>query len=344
MSILEIRGISKSFGAYTALRKVSLEVEAGEFVSLLGPSGCGKTTLLRLVAGFLRPDTGAVLIEGRDMTALPPNKRPLNTVFQNYALFPHMTFAQNVAYGPLRAGASRTEARERAAEALDMVGLGGHGQHYPREASGGQQQRAALARAIVNRPKLLLLDEPLSALDLQLRRRMQIELKRLQERIGIAFIFVTHDQEEAMAMSDRIVVMNAGRIEQVGCGGEIYRAPQTRFVAQFIGDANLFAAGPAGNWEMQPVPAVEACDAARIAVVRPEHVSLIDAAACPEDALVFEGTVEAVAGISGMTHLHVGVGEGTVTVRILGMDTSVSEGQPVRLSVPRQSVHFIDNR
>ena len=212
-ALLTIEGVSMRFGAYQALDRIDLAIQQGEFVALLGPSGCGKTTLLKSIAGFLKPEVGRILIDGQDVSRLPAHRRPLNTVFQNYALFPHMTVLENVAYGPRRQGASKAQAADRARGALDMVGLADFGPRYPREMSGGQQQRVALARAIVNQPKLLLLDEPLSALDLKLRKRMQLELKHLQARLGIAFIFVTHDQEEAMTMADRVVVMHAGRIE-----------------------------------------------------------------------------------------------------------------------------------
>jgi len=237
--LLIIDQIGKRFGSLDVLKDIQLEVDQGEFIALLGPSGCGKTTLLRTIAGFLEPDRGRILIDGSDVVRLPPNRRPLNTVFQNYALFPHMRVIENVAYGPSRAGVNRGEAEKRAAEALAMVDMATFGQRYPRELSGGQQQRVALARAIVNRPRLLLLDEPLSALDLQLRKKMQLELKHLQAALGITFIFVTHDQQEALTMADRIVVMNAGRIEQVGMGSEIYKRPATKFTAEFIGEANF---------------------------------------------------------------------------------------------------------
>ncbi len=340
MAILAIRDVSKSFGRHTALDSVSLTVNPGEFVSLLGPSGCGKTTLLRLVAGFLQPSVGSIEIDGRDVTALPPNKRPLNTVFQNYALFPHMTFLQNVAYGPLRAGVAKQDARSRALEALEMVGLVGLQERYPREASGGQQQRAALARAIVNRPKLLLLDEPLSALDLQLRRRMQIELKQLQERIGIAFIFVTHDQEEAMTMSDRIVVMNAGSIEQIGTGNEIYRAPETRFVAEFIGEANFFFVSPSGcDLAAQPDGFVPS-PGSRIAVVRPEHVE-VTTDADVSNGFSIGGIVETISGVGGVTSIRVRAGNGLIIAKRLGMEVPIAAGQAVRLCVARHNVHVI---
>lgn len=238
-ALLHIESVSKMFGTFRALHEIDLEIQQGEFIALLGPSGCGKTTLLRTLAGFSQPDKGRVLIDGQDVTRFPPYRRPLNTVFQNYALFPHMSVLENVSYGPRRKGLPREDAKALAFDALRLVGLEGLADRYSPQLSGGQQQRVALARAIVNKPKLLLLDEPLSALDLKLRKRMQLELKHLQEKLGIAFIFVTHDQEEAMTMADRIVVMNAGQIEQIGRSTDIYDRPSTYFVADFIGEANM---------------------------------------------------------------------------------------------------------
>lgn len=240
-NFINVRNLTKRYGNYLALNDVSLEVAEGEFLALLGPSGCGKTTLLRLIAGFIDTADGEISIDGRSMRDLPPNRRPVNTVFQNYALFPHMTVAENVAYGPRRNGESRGSAAGLADESLSTVGMLDFKARYPAQLSGGQQQRVALARAIANRPKVLLLDEPLGALDLKLRKQMQIELKTLQQSLGITFIFVTHDQEEALVMADRIAVMDAGRIVQVGGGEDIYHKPATRYVADFIGDANLIA-------------------------------------------------------------------------------------------------------
>ena len=231
--------LAKHYGPVQALVGVSLKVRRGEFLSMLGPSGCGKTTLLRAIAGFIEPSSGEISIDGKVMNAVPPNRRPVNTVFQNYALFPHMTVWENVAFGPRRRGVPRAEIAGQVDEVLAMVGMEGFGDRYPRALSGGQQQRVALARAIVNRPRVLLLDEPLGALDLKLRKRMQVELKRLHERLGLTFIYVTHDQEEALAMSDRIAVMKDGEIVQLGTGEEIYRDPVSRYVADFIGEANL---------------------------------------------------------------------------------------------------------
>jgi spermidine/putrescine transport system ATP-binding protein len=231
----------KRYDGVMALDGVSLEVRRGEFIALLGPSGCGKTTLLRAIAGFVQPTSGEIRINGRSMTGVPPNLRPVNTVFQQYALFPHMTVIDNVAFGPRRQRHSASQVETSVKDALALVGLEALGARFPRELSGGQQQRVALARAIINRPDVLLLDEPLGALDLKLRKRMQLELKRLHQQLGTTFLFVTHDQEEALAMADRIAVMREGRIVQLGSGAEIYRNPASRYVADFIGAANLIA-------------------------------------------------------------------------------------------------------
>ena len=239
---LEIRGVTKRFGSHTALSELDLTVEAGEFLSLLGPSGCGKTTLLRMIAGFEEPTTGHILLSGQDLVGVPVHRRPVNTVFQSYALFPHMSVSDNVAYGLKQKRVPKTEIRERVIEALRLVQMDGFADRKPDQLSGGQQQRVALARALVNRPQVVLLDEPMSALDRKLREEMQIELKRLHAELGMTFVFVTHDQEEALAMSDRIVVLNAGKIQQVGTAEEIYSRPANRFVAGFIGKQNFVSA------------------------------------------------------------------------------------------------------
>src|SRR5690606_36851623 len=237
--LIRLDNVVKRYGDLTVMDRVSLSVYEGEFLALLGPSGCGKTSLLGTIAGFLVPDEGTLTIDGRSVLADPPNLRPVNTVFQNYALFPHLTVFENVAFGPRRHGLRKQEITASVNESLALVSMEQMADRYPSELSGGQQQRVALARAVVNRPKVLLLDEPMAALDLKLRKRMQIELKRLQERLGITFIIVTHDQEEALVMADRIAVMSNGVIEQVGTGEEIYASPNSRFVADFVGEANL---------------------------------------------------------------------------------------------------------
>jgi len=236
---IRVRGLRKNYGSVAALSGVDLTIGHGEFFTLLGPSGSGKTTLLRLIAGFERPDGGAVELGGRDISRVPPYSRDVNTVFQDYALFPHMTVAENVQYGLRVRRVAKAERRERAARALDMVQLGALGGRRPAQLSGGQRQRVALARAIVNRPQVLLLDEPLGALDFKLRQEMQIELQHVQREVGITFVYVTHDQEEALAMSDQIAVLSNGRIEQVGTPLEVYERPESDFVAGFIGISNL---------------------------------------------------------------------------------------------------------
>jgi ABC-type Fe3+/spermidine/putrescine transport system ATPase subunit len=238
-SAVELIGVTRRFGDVIAVDAIDLEVRDGEFLSLLGPSGCGKTTTLRLIAGFERPDAGEIRIGGRDVARLPPYRRPVNTVFQSYALFPHLSVVDNVAYGLKQRGVPRAERRDQARALLDLVRLEGVEHRRPRELSGGQQQRVALARALVLEPKVLLLDEPLGALDLKVRKRLQIELKRIQESVGITFVYVTHDQEEALAMSDRVAVMHQGRIEQLGPPQQIYDEPATAFVAGFIGETNF---------------------------------------------------------------------------------------------------------
>lgn len=236
---VEFRGVTKRFESVTAVDDVSLQVQEGEFFSLLGPSGCGKTTSLRLIAGFESPTAGQVLIDGAPMNDLPPYKRPVNTVFQNYALFPHMNVLQNIAFGLEVEPLTRQQRQQRAMQALELVLLPGLDTRKPGQLSGGQQQRVALARALVKQPRVLLLDEPLGALDLKLRKAMQLELKALQMRLGITFVYVTHDQEEALTLSDRMAVMHAGRVLQVGTPEQIYDAPASRFVADFIGETNF---------------------------------------------------------------------------------------------------------
>ena len=241
--ILELKGIKKAFGGVPVLNSIDLSVKPGEFITLLGSSGCGKTTTLRIISGLETPDSGTVLLEGADVTGTEPDKRGVHTVFQNYALFPHMTVEANIGYSLKIRGVKKTEIKSRVREMLELVQLEGFGGRMPGELSGGQQQRVAIARSVIDSPKVLLLDEPLGALDLQLRRMMQTELKRLQKKLGITFVYITHDQEEALNMSDRIAVMRNGLFEQLGTPNEIYDRPKTAYVARFVGSANILTLG-----------------------------------------------------------------------------------------------------
>jgi putative spermidine/putrescine transport system ATP-binding protein len=276
-----VRGVTKRFGDVVAVDDVSVDIGAGEFFSLLGPSGSGKTTILRMIAGFELPTSGQIALDGVDVTNRPPFDRDINTVFQDYALFPHMTVQRNVEYGLKVKGVGRAERRERAADALTSVRLDGYGDRRPDQLSGGQRQRVALARALVNRPRVLLLDEPLGALDLKLREEMQIELARIQREVGITFVFVTHDQGEALTLSSRVAVFNHGRIEQVGSPREIYEEPASEFVAGFVGSASLLAGDAA--WAL--------LGAAGPFTLRPERLHLLGAGA-PEPEIGAPGVVD----------------------------------------------------
>ncbi|NWG26119.1 MAG: ABC transporter ATP-binding protein [Pseudorhodoplanes sp.] len=269
--LLGIENVTKRFGGLTAVDGVSLDIMQGEFLALLGPSGCGKTTLLRMLAGFEKPDEGRLLLEGRDITAGPPYRRPVNMMFQSYALFPHLTVAGNVAFGLRQEELSRRDIDARVTDILKVVRLEGLGHRRPNQLSGGQRQRVALARALVKRPKLFLLDEPLAALDKKLREETQSELRELQRRLGVTFVIVTHDQEEAMAMASRIAVMNEGRIVQVAPPAEIYEQPNSRWIAQFIGDVNLFEARVIGD--ASPYLVAESAVAGPLHALRPGGVS-----------------------------------------------------------------------
>ncbi|MEV7627495.1 ABC transporter ATP-binding protein [Actinoplanes sp. NPDC089786] len=308
---IEFVGVHKEFQSHGetvhAVRTLDLAIAQGEFFSLLGPSGCGKTTTMRMIAGFEDPSAGTVFLDGRDVTNIAPNKRDVNMVFQSYALFPHMSVHQNVAFGLERKKVARDEIARRVGEIIEIVSLSGMEKRAPREMSGGQQQRVALARALVNRPRALLLDEPLGALDLKLRQQMQVELKRIQREVGITFVYVTHDQGEALTMSDRIAVMQGGRIDQLGTPREIYEKPATRFVAGFIGTSNLLEgevrsiengiatlSSAPGDCVLVPVPgSVAVGDKVEISV-RPEKIELERGVEAPSDCSVVAGTVSEV--------------------------------------------------
>ncbi|HEX6989975.1 MAG TPA: ABC transporter ATP-binding protein [Bacillota bacterium] len=337
---VELRGVSKRYGAVAAVDGVSLKVPRGAFVTLLGPSGCGKTTTLRMIAGFETPSEGTVLIGGQDVSRVPPNARNTSMVFQDYALFPHMTVAENVAFGLKMRRVPRAEQARRVAEALALVDLVGYEWRLPAQLSGGQQQRVALARALVVRPRVLLLDEPLGALDARIRRQMQLELTDLQRRLGLTFVYVTHDQEEALTMSTLVAIMRGGRLEQVGTPEEIYRRPVTAFVASFLGDCNLLPgrvleAGPRrATLEIQGVGVVSAATApdrsfaagdAVYAAVRPEHLSLgppggAGAGGRPAsgEALILHGRLLDIQFAGPVTRYRVRVGAHELNVRASG--------------------------
>jgi spermidine/putrescine transport system ATP-binding protein len=323
---IALEGVSKRFGKSQAVRNVSLAIGEGEFFSLLGPSGCGKTTTLRMIAGFEVPDEGRVLLEGRDVTSVLPSRRPVNMVFQQYALFPHMSIYDNVTFGLKVKGVPRNEHDGRVREILRVVELEGFERRKPRQLSGGQQQRVALARALVNRPAALLLDEPLGALDVKLRKQMQLELKRIQHELGTTFVYVTHDQEEALAMSDRIAVMNRGIVEQIGDPREIYERPQTAFVADFIGSLNALdfrVDDLVGEYAVMRLDGGDRIVAAvgsrartgdtfRVAV-RPERVQIGDAESTgPDSGSRVEGTVAEIVYLGMYTQFHVETRAGRV--------------------------------
>jgi spermidine/putrescine transport system ATP-binding protein len=355
---VELQSVTKRFDDLIAVDDLSLELGGGEFFTLLGPSGCGKTTTLRMVAGFERPSEGTIRIEGDDVAGLPPHRRPTNTVFQSYALFPHLSVEDNVAFGLKRKRIAREEVGRRAAAELERVGLAAEAKRRPAQLSGGQQQRVALARALVNFPKVLLLDEPLGALDLKLRKGLQVELKRIQREVGIAFVYVTHDQEEALTMSDRIAVMNRGRIEQVGDPEDVYERPATTFVAGFIGVSNLMPATVSGPGEVRldQGPTVEArangfssgerCQA----VVRPEklRIDAVDAEGSPNGTLPrVEGTVESSLYLGTSTQIGVDLGEGVrMTVLVPNADEAARQRLPgggarVALSWEPEHMHLV---
>jgi putative spermidine/putrescine transport system ATP-binding protein len=330
---VRLDGVRKRFGDVLAVDHVDLEVLQGEFFSLLGPSGSGKTTCLRMIAGFEAPSEGRVYLSGRDVTRVPPYDRDVNTVFQDYALFPHMTVGQNVAYGLKVKGVARQDRLSRTASALRMVRLDAFERRKPSQLSGGQRQRVALARALVNQPAVLLLDEPLGALDLKLRQQMQIELKAIQQRVGLTFIYVTHDQEEALTMSDRLAVMSAGRIEQVGTPAEVYERPATSFVAGFVGVSNTLHGEAARAVSGSEAPIT----------VRPEKIRLLDEAASPNpNEVSVTGTVNDVVYVGAITrfivHLDPG-GELVVFQQNLtqsSMEALEVKGRRVKLAWDRQ--------
>lgn len=354
-SALKLRGVIKRYGDVVAVDDVSLEVRSGEFVTLLGPSGSGKTTTLNIIAGFVRPDVGTIVVDEKDVTGLPPHKRNTGMVFQNYALFPHMTAAKNVAFPLEMRKVPRRESNSRVEDALELVHLGGLGGRYPRQLSGGQQQRVALARALVFNPRALLMDEPLGSLDKKLRETLQLEIMRISHQIGVTVIYVTHDQEEALAMSDRIAIYNDGRIEQVGTGEELYERPVSLFVANFVGESTVFR----GSFERGKGASIvldgnqriwvsgTACEQAGLkpgdgaaVLVRPERLKVREtrddaAITLPRRAATFRGTVQSAVFLGSMRKYVIDLEDGTVAVaryQVGREDPNLTAGAAVEVS------------
>ena len=330
---VEFREVARTFGMVRAVDGVSLSIEPGEFFAMLGPSGSGKTTCLRLIAGFDLPDAGHVLLDGQDVSDVPPYERSVNTVFQDYALFPHMSVVENVAYGPRVRKVASAERNTRAREMLELVKLSGFEDRRPAQLSGGQKQRVALARALINQPKVLLLDEPLGALDLKLREEMQIELRNLQRRLGITFVYVTHDQGEALSMSDRVAVFNHGRIEQMATARELYMKPRTPFVARFVGGANV-AEGDVAE---------KLCGTRRSFAVRTENIHVLPVTdGSPAGAITAEGTVLDVQyhGATSRWQVRLDLGETFSATRNASESSHLpsAPGARVRLAWPRDSM------
>jgi spermidine/putrescine transport system ATP-binding protein len=360
---VEFSGVTKRFGEVVAVRDLDLQIGRGMFFTLLGPSGCGKTTTLRMVAGFEEPDTGQILLDGANVAGQPPFRRPTNTVFQSYALFPHLNVEENVGFGLRRKGVPKDEVRRRVAEELELVGLAAEAKRKPRQLSGGQQQRVALARALVNRPAVLLLDEPLGALDLKLRKGLQVELKRIQREVGITFLYVTHDQEEALTMSDQIAVMNRGVVEQLAPPEEVYERPRTAFVAGFIGVSNLMPAqvvsanGASAELQLDSGARVRALGAEGLhagercqAVVRPEKLRIEEANGSPADGLArVEGIVESSLYLGTATQFIVRLPDGVaMTVLVPNADEAdrrrlPAAGVKVRLAWASEHMHLVRN-
>ncbi len=329
---VSFQNVTRHFGSVKAVDGVNLDIAAGEFFAMLGPSGSGKTTCLRLIAGFEQPTSGHIEIFGETAEGVPPYRRNVNTVFQDYALFPHMTILDNVAYGLMVKGVDRPARHAKAEAALSLVALSGYGARRPGQMSGGQRQRVALARALVNEPKVLLLDEPLGALDLKLREQMQVELKSLQRQLGITFVFVTHDQGEALSMADRVAVFNEGRIVQVGTPDEIYEQPATRFVASFVGSSNVMA----------PDLAKALGGPAKWVSLRPERIQILDGAQAGGDTLSATGRVTSLHYQGATTRLHVDVIGGSLSVSTPRRNFSV--GDTVALAWLKTAIHVLGDQ
>jgi spermidine/putrescine transport system ATP-binding protein len=350
---VELRGLTKHYDEAVAVDAIDARIEAGEFFSLLGPSGCGKTTTLRMIAGFVRPTAGEILLDGVDVAQVPPHRRDVHTVFQNYALFPHLNVFDNVAFGLRRRKVAKDDVRRRVEEALALVELGGLSARRPQQLSGGQQQRVALARALVLRPSVLLLDEPLGALDAKIRKQLRLELKALQEEVGITFVFVTHDQEEALSMSDRVAVMNAGRIEQIGTPAEVYESPATVFVADFLGISNLMDAAASesaggdclvtvGEFKLRAGCGDLSARGPVKLVARPERIRLLAHGSEGDNCLpgMVERTVYVGASVQVMVRLATGA-QLQASVTNTGGEAGYAQGTPVAVQVPPDALRVL---
>lgn len=340
---LRVRDLRKSFGTVKALDGISLDVKPGEFFSLLGQSGCGKTTLLRILAGLEQPEAGTVSLDGRDLLGFAAHERPVNTVFQSYALFPHLNVRENVGFGLRMKKTPKAELSRRVEAMLDMVEVGPLATRRPHELSGGQRQRVALARALVNEPRLLLLDEPLAAVDQKLRKQLQADLHALQRRVGLTFVYVTHDQEEALSLSDRLAVMNHGRIEQVGAPREIYDAPGSRFVAEFVGHCNLLDAEISGTMAKTSLGTIAVTpgtpNGKATLFFRPERVLVEDAT--PGASLDFKGIVRHLTFTGPETHLGIESHGAIIRAALLNRSGDYRVGQTVRFGIPSEAVRVL---
>ncbi|HEY2319285.1 MAG TPA: ABC transporter ATP-binding protein [Solirubrobacteraceae bacterium] len=350
---VQLRGLTKRYDETLAVDAIDASVNAGEFFSLLGPSGCGKTTTLRMIAGFVRPTSGEILLDGVDVAQVPPHRRNVHTVFQNYALFPHLNVFDNIAFGLRRQKVDKSDVRRRVEEALELVELGGMAGRRPQQLSGGQQQRVALARALVLRPAVLLLDEPLGALDAKIRKQLRLELKALQEEVGITFVFVTHDQEEALSMSDRVAVMSNGRIEQIGTPADVYESPATVFVADFLGVSNLMDAaavdrGPdhctiaVGDFRLRAACGDLTASGAVKVVARPERLQLLEHGDERPNCLpgLVERTVYVGASVQVMIRLATGA-QLQASIANTGDAESYQQGMPVAVHLPPDALRIL---
>ena len=352
-AFLDVQNLTKSFGSNTVVKGVSFAFDKGEFISLLGPSGCGKTTILRMIAGFEHPSSGSIRVDGQDITTLKPNQRQLGMVFQAYALFPNLNVGDNIGFGLKIAGVPAEARHARVAEMLRLIGLPGFEKRYPYEMSGGQQQRVALARAIAPRPRMLLLDEPLSALDAKIRVSLREEIRAIQRDLGITTVFVTHDQEEALSISDRIVVMNAGRIEQLGAPHEIYNRPATRFVATFVGHLNnieVTVTDPANKivtiagqaLTVPSLPAGVALNASQVLTIRPEVLAL---GADPAHDVTLTGTVSDVTFLGSVIRVRIALGSNQISLDIFNdqRSTPPRRGDPITISLDSRDLLLLGN-